>query len=455
MGSAVIAERQVIQRGPSSGLPKRDGVVEVRLSASRLAHPTVFALVGVFLATVPALISTTSQHARWGVAWWMTPADWTWTVVAATCVLLGTVVGAGRRRSKSIALRVDVSALDRAANILIVVCLLGYVAWTWSAFRHGLSTSMLLSALKGVPGANYAARDVMVTVPGLSTLTEVAPVLVAVLTLLWRCGRKRRVTLLAVVGITVVRMIVNSERLSIIEVLLPILLVLTLVRPRQNQLAKPRARSSIRLVLTYLVTPAALLGLFALTERSRSWTSHYESHYSGGLFSFSFDRIWAYYATATNNGAVYEHFLAPVERFPDLTLTSLTHAPGVGELLGTLGFAPDSTAAWAQTLTDYANPALNNTSSFLPIIGEIGVPLALLLFLGWGLMLGRIYRSAQVGRTAAIMAYAGMALGLLELARYPFYSSGRFIPAVVAALLVRHVLRDRRAGAPLSMEVNR
>jgi hypothetical protein len=423
-----------LTRAVRSGTHDAPDVVRIPWSGSRLAHPVTLASIGLFLALVPPLASTPVQHSRWQVSWYLTSGDYRLIVISGAVVLIGLMVGVtGGRDRGPVHFDVDVRALLRATNILTGLFVAGYAAWAWSASRHGFSIGLALATLRGDAGANYQSRADLATVPGLSTLTEVGPVLVAALVLLWRCGVRRYAVLTLVLALSCVRVVLNSERLSIIEVALPIMLVIVMTRhPRTGA----TARSRPWLVAGYLAAPVLILALFAVTERSRTWNSHYSRTYPGHLIQFSVDRIWGYYATAANNGAVYRHFRAPTLHFPDLTLQALTNAPILNELIKVFGGSADATQPWKDTLAFYANPEFNNPSTFLPIIGEIGAPLAVCLFASWGLVMGALYQHARAGSVGALVAVAGLSLGLLELARYPYYSSGRFVPAVVAAVIV-------------------
>lgn len=423
-----------LTRTVQGGTSDAPDVVRIPWSGSRLAHPVTLASMGLFLALVPPLVSTPVQHSRWQVSWYLTSADYRLIAMSGVVVLIGLLVGVtGERDRGPVHFDVDVRALLRATNILTGLFVAGYVAWAWSASRHGFTIDLALATLRGAAGASYQSRAELATVPGLSTLTEVGPVLVGALVLLWRCGVRRYATLALVLALSCLRVVLNSERLSIIEVAIPIMLVIVMTRqPRAG--ATPWRRPW--LVAGYLAAPVLILALFAVTERSRTWNSHYSRIYPGHLIQFSLDRIWGYYATAANNGAVYRDFRAPTLHFPDLTLQALTNAPIVGELIKAFGGSADATHPWNGTLAFYANPEFNNPSTFLPIIGEIGVPLALCLFGSWGLLVGTLYKHARSGSVAALVAVAGLSLGLLELARYPYYSSGRFVPAAVAAVIV-------------------
>ena len=401
---------------------------------------------GVTLALLPPLLSTPFQRSRWGVPWYLTVGDYQLIAVSGAAVLVGIVVGSsGRRSAGPVFFEVEVDRLRHATDILLGLFSVGYAVWVWSAHQHGFTVGVAVATLKGEAGANYVSRADLATVPGVSTLTEVGPVLVAALVLLWRCGVRRYAALATVIALSGGRAIINSERLSMIEIGLPILLMVLMTRDRRDTHA---TRRRPLLVAGYLAAPLAVLLLFVVTERSRTWNSHYSRLYPGSLVQFSVDRIWGYYATAANNGAIYHDYRAPAAHFPDLTLQGLTHAPGISELIGTVGFRADATHSWITTLSFYANPEFNNPSTFLPIIGEIGLLLALGLFTVWGLTMGLVYRQARGGSVGGLVAVAGLSLGLLELARYPYYSSGRFVPAALAAAIVWYATRPPPEDGP-------
>ena len=443
---SVVTRRSPVLRSRARRTADDDpDIVRIPWVPSRLAHPLTLALLGVGLALGPPLLSTSFQRSRWHTPWYLTTGDYQLIALSGAVVLLGVVVGAaGRPAREPVLFRVDVRRLRRATNVLLALFGVGYAVWVWSAHRHGFGVSLALSTLRGAAGANYASRADLATVPGVSTLTEVGPVLVAALVLLWRCGARRYVPLTTVIVLSAVRAILNSERLSMIEIALPILLMVLMTRDRRET---DLTRRRPLLVASFLMAPVALLFLFVFTERSRTWNSHYSRLYPGSLVQFSLDRIWGYYATAADNGVVYRDFRAPTLHFPDLTLQGLTNAPIISELVAGAGYRVDSTHSWLQTLTFYANPEFNNPSTFLPIIGEIGLPLALCLFAAWGLSLGVIYRRVRQGSVGALVACAGLSLGLLELARYPYYSSGRFVAAALAASIVWRATQPRPPGS--------
>ncbi len=187
-----------------------------------------------------------------------------------------------------------------------------------------------------------------------------------------------------------------------------------------------------------------MLGLFAITERGRSWSSFYEGRYQGGLLSFSMDRVWAYYATATNNGVIYREFHAPEIHFPERTLSMITNAPGLGDILAGIGLVGPGDVAWQATLAYYGNPEFTNPGAILPILAEVGVGGAVLVFFAWGFAIGKLFAAGLGGSVAALCGYAGLCVGLLELARFPFFTSGRLVPGILAIAII-HAVAHRSA----------
>lgn len=424
----------------------------LRLTPRPSVSPTTLTVVGATLAILPAILSTPSQHARWGVLWYVSFADYVALIASAVAVLVGVRVGqwrdptasAKRPEGQRDVLVVPVEQLQHAVSVLLVFCFVGYGVWLASAIRNGLTLGLAVGVMRGDPGASELARQTLVTVPGLSTLTEVGPVVVAGLMLLWRLGYRRHTAMTTVLGLAFIRGFLNSERLAVVEVLLPVLAVALLTAPSIRPAARVR-KASRWARAAYLAAPILLIAYFAITERNRSWSSYYSSRFDGGLMAFSVDRIWAYYATATNNGVIYATYHAPTLQMPELTLAAVLRAPVIGDVLTLSGVASMSSQSWADTLSAYANPEFNNTSAFLPIVGELGLVPALVIFFIWGVLIGRLYSNFRRGSLVALCGYAAVGVGLLELARYPYFMSTRVVPVVLALWILRRIVNLAQA----------
>lgn len=415
-------------------------------SSPWFVRPLSLLWVGLALAIIPAATSNSIQHANWDITWYVSTRDYVLVLFSGTMIGAGILLTSGRPAPLHDRLAIakeSRKALSHACNLLLVLLCIGYAVWTASAVVHGLTLKLAVSLFLGNDGeANFALRNALVTVPGISTLTEVGPVLLSALVVLWKLGihRPRAITLILVLA--TVRAFLNSERLSLIEVVVPLVLMIGLLVSDTHDPSVRRARR--RVLGMIAVLPVLIFGFFIVTEQLRSW-GHYEDIYSGSIISFSADRIWAYYATALNNGVIYRQFFAPILPYPAQTLALLTNAPIIGEFISQIGIP--SVPLWSSALTQYGNPEFNNQSGLLPIIGEVGIVPAVFLFLLWGVGIGTLYRLGTRGNVAALCGYAGMAMGLIELARYPYYLSGRMVPGLIAILILFLFLRNPKPAS--------
>ncbi|WP_229074097.1 hypothetical protein [Actinoplanes sp. DH11] len=413
----------------------------IPLSQPALVHPLWFLVFAAVLSTVPAALSTEGQRGDWGQDWVLSNGD-LWLQAAGIGFLVLGVAISGRTAATPW-LTVSDGSLDRLeklTRILFWLAMAGYLVWFGLAvLQNGPSF------LTGGSGAQKA-----VTVPGITTLTQVGPFVIAACTLLHRLGRPHPVMLVLTLVLGAIRVVANSERLALLELLMPLAVVLALLpRVRGARVPGPKKRwpSGLAFLGWSGAGLGALLGFFALSEQSRSW-SFYASRTDQTLLGFSADRLQAYYATATNNGALYLHGLSPDLIRPETTLQFLWEFPVLGGAFRAMsgGDRTSGTDLWRAYLDAHSNPEFNNPSALLPIFGELRLLAPVLLVLV-GVVLGRVYRNACAGSPAALLGYAVAAIGLLELPRFFYYGQGRAFPLVVVCLLAAMYLRAPRRSA--------
>jgi oligosaccharide repeat unit polymerase len=248
-------------------------------------------------------------------------------------------------------------------------------------------------------------------------------------------GWKRvRVPIAILFGLAIVRALFNSERLAIIELAIPaVVLAMRLV-----VLESPRYRGRIRTALRFLPLAAAglLFPLFASFEYFRSWSSYY----AGGDMSFlefASARLLGYYTTALNNGALMVSRIDPVGA-PFATFHFLWRLPPFSSLVTSLysnlkldnaDFDP-----YMQILSRAANPEFNNPSGLLPPVVDFGVPGALLYWLIAGLLCGLLYRWFREGRISGLFFYPLFFTGVTETTRILYWGEGRVVTAYLVLL---------------------
>lgn len=282
-----------------------------------------------------------------------------------------------------------------------------------------------------VLGGNLELKHEFKTIPGVTTWTQVSLVLGAIRGMRWSGllpGKVKLISLFHLVffGTLFVRALLWSERLALIEGLVPFFLC---ALPRVTASAGPIARTLLRLLP--LLLPVAALVLFISFEFLRSW-QHYSAAHSS-LFEFGWRRLYTYYFEAMNTGAA----ILQVGGFYDGLVGPLSvkayEAIYEGLYLGTLD-------------VEYNNPGgIHYVASragnvlFGPLLVLVGV---------W---FGITWRAYVEGRLLALF-YPLSFLGLMEILRIPYwFGLNRAMPATIVIVLLlawaftlRHRVRIRR-----------
>lgn len=359
-------------------------------------------------------------------------------------LLLVSAVGAwlGENLRQPMAVQCSDAALHRSAITIGFLVLATYLFWYRSMF---FDLPVLVSILTG---EYKPEREDIGRVTGITSLVNLAPVFfgLAGYLLFVQRVRTRLLIVLAVVLLVVTsfRAYIWSERLALIEALIPLALAVTLALFGSSG-SKPTRRlwRWLAMLGPYVALPA-VLALFAVTEYFRSWT-YYEDRMS--FWEFSVGRFVSYYYTSLNNGAA---ILETTKDWPQGTFLQvmawLHYFPlGIGqqfnELMGLRmqgGFLmPDP--AW-EFLHRLGDPEFNTPSSFAAVTVDIGVPGALLYFF-LAMFCGGILYTRYVNRDAfALMLYPAVLVALFESLRYPYFGTSRAFVWLLGAVVVIAVL---------------
>jgi oligosaccharide repeat unit polymerase len=230
-------------------------------------------------------------------------------------------------------------------------------------------------------------------------------------------------------ALAVARALFNSERLAIIETVIPAAVLFF----KLAVVSSPRHTARRQRVLEFLPIAATVLLvlIFALSEYFRSWTTYYAD--SGiGFWEFVIFRLMGYYVTAMNNGALYISRMASIGapfntmhflwRFP--LLVNLMHAIYPQVQLDDVRLDP-----YMRMLEREANPEFNNSSGLLPPMVDFGFAGALLFWLIAGWVCGVAYRSFQKNHIAGLLFYPALFIGIAEIARIQYWGEGRIVTA--------------------------
>lgn len=338
--------------------------------------------------------------------------------------------------------------LGRAFPWCYRLTILGYVLWLGFAVSRGLRPADFLDALRSQNTFGGSLKRAFATVSGVTTLTQLG-VAVSVIGALLRDEADRAVTrgVRVVFALALVRGFFLSERLAIIEVVLPWLVI------RSARLAATRRRRTGRFLVRLapvLAIPTLLL-VFSLFEYSRSW-SYAKTRTDATFLEYSTYRIAGYYATSYNNGELYRITTDRRDRLPFDTVEFVWSAPGVSTFAdyeSVVGQPPRP-----DSLKRFANPEFNSPGGLSgPFIdfGDVG---GILYFLGLGVVLGFLYRAFAGSQLIGLLLYPVFFVGLLELPRYMYWAQGRATLPFVALLLlgwrvssIARRVRERAADA--------
>lgn len=329
--------------------------------------------------------------------------------------------------------------LRRACLAAVGLTLFGYAAWGAVGVKNGFRPAMIKQIITGQKlDSEDIKQKIFTTIPGVTTCTQFG--IAAVVLGMWLVARGDNRFLLPVaivLGLAAVRAVIVSERLALIELMVPTALLLL----RGKVMGHPFSSTVRRgLQIAPVVAIVGLFVTFGFFEYFRSW-QYYKDQYNN-IVEFTAERILGYYATSHNNGAMalLHRESAP---FPYYSLQMFWEFPvldktpiGYKNLLGYEG------EKWQlELLENYANPELNSYGGlFWPAVdfGWVG------FFIYWtifGFCAGKTYRGLLVGTFIGVCFYPLVFLAILESPRFLYLSTVRGVPSFAFLCLILLISR--------------
>lgn len=334
-----------------------------------------------------------------------------------------------------------------------LLTLAGYAIWLLVGLRNGFSLAIVRDLLVGGgEGTSDIIRSkIFTTIPGITTATQFGIAAVLLGTWLYCRGRTNlRWPLISLLALAAARVVIYSERLALLELAIPAVVVAL----RLWVLNRPQQRwRRVALVLLPLVAVPLVIVLFGFSESFRSW-QHYKSSFNS-LTEFTIWRIFGYYTTAHNNGAMSMAVRGPWP-IPFSTFSWFWEFPliehsrfGYEQLVGI-----NPADVHVATLERYGNPSLNSDGGLFTPARDFGWMAFGPFWLLYGWLAGKAYRGFRAGAFAGCMFYPLFLTALLELPRHQYLTATRTFPSMmllfaVMAWLVRTRQLDRRARASL------
>jgi oligosaccharide repeat unit polymerase len=334
------------------------------------------------------------------------------------------------------------SKLQRASVVLTTLTVVGYAGFVMLIIKAGLTPAELIGGSDHPWDAPIKTE--LGNIPGVTILTQIgiAAVAVSSVVLADKYSRAELFRLIIVVGLSIPRAYVYSERLAFLELVVPVVVVGT---------ARLSMRVGFRRTIAKVFPVAGIaLGVvtFSFFEYFRSW-QFYRLHGESSFPEFVLNRLAGYYATAINNGQVILDHLNWPGRLPFDTLEAFWSMQGVYqlhlyEILGghdrpyAKSGGPGS--LYFDALDRFTNPEFNNPSGYVAPFVDYGPFGGLVFFLLFGVVAGLLYREFCNGRLLGLLVYPVFFTGLVEWPRYMYWVQSRAAYSLASLLLVAIVV---------------
>ncbi len=233
---------------------------------------------------------------------------------------------------------------------------------------------------------------------------------------------------LTLLCLTVLRVYAWSERLALIECVVPFsLAVVHAVERSRHRVLRGFVQAGPLFAMPMLIL------YFGAAEWFRSWNSS-TYHNRTGFWEFAVGRLASYYYTALNNGAgllATSHW--PSFQF-EYTLGWLHKAPVIGPVFS--AYVNLRYGDLVEFLTKYGDIEFNNPSGLYTVVFDLGLPGAILYFSAMGVLGGALFRSYRRGGSAGVLFYPLFYLAFLEVFRYPYLGVSRAFTWALAVVIV-------------------
>jgi oligosaccharide repeat unit polymerase len=334
--------------------------------------------------------------------------------------------------------------LRTAARVLFWLTMLGYVAFGASGVARGVRPADIVQAFANQDNYGVNLKGQFGGIAGLTTLTQcgIAFVVVAVHLLARKRDGRLLAQVLLVVVLALLRSYINSERLALIEIAVPAVVIVAMAARRSRH----RARRVMARAAPLVLAPLLLL-LFAAFEYSRSW-QFFKTRTDEPFALFALVRFVGYYATSYNNGYLQMQYGGFPGRLPLNSLAALWDAPGISALNLYDRLSAPIPAASDDLLERFANPEFNNPGGVTTPFVDFGMLGGFLFLALLGIVIGLLYRGFCDGAVTGSLLYPVVLTGLFDLPRYLYWTQGRVVPAWVALIVLAVVLvrAQQRAG---------
>jgi len=305
--------------------------------------------------------------------------------------------------------------------------------------------SLIIDTITGTVGAMYDVRDGAPNISGVTTATQfgISYAIIYGIKIFQdseKLPARYHKMMLAIVVYAIFRALAFSERIALIEIVIPLFAIYVTKGKFQPSVEK----FFIKPFPFILYTAAPIF--FAIFEYPRSWINRYIEVYDN-FPHFVMDRFSLYYVTSLNNICALLEY-SPNPTFDGgWTLNWLYRMPVIGTILS--GDASGDNHSWfLDFLKVYATQEYNNTTGFLTVVYDWGWVLAIILLGIYGLIAGTCFASFRSGRGYMRYFYPMFLYALFEMLRIGYIYDGRAVAGLIGIGI--SLVFWRRASLPVA-----
>lgn len=303
---------------------------------------------------------------------------------------------------------------------------LGYLAFWLSLVAYiiyiaisDVSIQSVMDSLSGAEGANYALREGLERIPGITSFMGVAPWwFVYVGYMKFVLGRRlpARIYLMsaALLFLIFARGVLDFERRAIIDALLPAAIVVVMMRTQWSLFMRPLISSAPFFGILMLV------GLFLFTEYFRTWT-FYSQYVSVDYMEWALTRLGGYYSTSMNNGATALDAGYSGQGY--YLLHGFYRFPVLGAMTGLRDLGGEAASEFTLLLTELLNPEFNNQGGAVVALFDLGYAGGGVFLFCYGMVTGLVFQGARSGSLFCVLIYTFFFVAALEITRIWFITS--------------------------------
>lgn len=298
-------------------------------------------------------------------------------------------------------------------DILFLLTIFAYLLWFHKIL---IQPSIILKLLSGDGSIMYYIRNTAKQIEGITTFTQLGTVYSIFYTLILtkkidsNYKKRHKLYFFIILFFTLFRVLAWSERLALLEVVIPIIVII--ISEFKSKSFCVKFAPYIGIVMLFLY--------FGVFEYFRSWSGHYKYIYDSYV-EFITNRVSSYYITALNNGAGIFSIYG-VSRGLTYFMGSLYKIPFLGYALTQVLYPENNTYRY---LSNYGNLEFNNISGIYLIIIQLGIPLGILFTMLFGMFIGVIFNQFKYCNGIGLFIYPFLFIGIVEFLRIFYFTETR------------------------------